>query len=172
MYFSRSDMLWTIGSLCQVFHIPFSPHLVSQQFPPPYSDVSLLNALRTLDFKVGEVKLGADAEVALKKLPFPVVAYVREEKTSVDGANHESGECEQPAMPALLVKVDAERVLFFRAGSDQPETICIVRIRALFPERRPAGGARVRERARAMPTRLKDCIRQLPGSASAGSFRS
>ncbi|MGO8753775.1 MAG: peptidase domain-containing ABC transporter [Gallionellaceae bacterium] len=125
MYFSRSDMLWTIGSLCQVFHIPFSPHLVSQQFPPPYSDVSLLNALRTLDFKVGEVKLGADAEVALKKLPFPLVAYVREEKTSVDGANHESGEGEQPAMPALLVKVDAERVLFFRAGSDQPETISL-----------------------------------------------
>ena len=64
MYFSRSDMLWTIGSLCQVFHVP-SVRIWSasnSRRPIPMCHCSMPYEL--LDFKVGEVKLGADAEVA------------------------------------------------------------------------------------------------------------
>ena len=80
MHYSRQDMLWLIGSLSRVFRLPFDPQLVSQQFPPPYSRTALLNALQALDFKVGEMELDEEGIATLERIPFPVVAFVREDE--------------------------------------------------------------------------------------------
>ena len=140
-------MLWLIGSLSRLFRLPFDSKLICQQFPPPYSRTSLLNALQALDFKVGEMELDEEGIATLERIPFPVIAFVREingrdaePEQGTESASaadtpanasvvlHErtTGEPDKvvpPATPALLVKADAERVLFFRTGAKQPETL-------------------------------------------------
>ncbi|HCI14258.1 MAG: ABC transporter [Gallionellales bacterium GWA2_60_142] len=146
MHYSRQDMLWLIGSLSRVFRIPFDPQLITQQFPPPYSRTSLLNALQALDFKVGEMELDEEGIATLERIPFPVVAFVREDEDAslvgraapvlsepkrpdMVGVAHPTAELAaggtdaSPATPVLLVKADEECVLFFRVGADEPETI-------------------------------------------------
>ncbi|MBI3902674.1 MAG: peptidase domain-containing ABC transporter [Nitrosomonadales bacterium] len=115
MQYTGQDMLWVIGSLSRMFRMPFSAQLVLQQFPPPYTRTTLLNILQTLGFKVGEMELDAAGSATSGRLPFPLVAFLRE-KTEVESAN-------KPIQPALLVKADAERILYFRAGSEQAEAI-------------------------------------------------
>jgi hypothetical protein len=52
-------MTWALGSLCQLYRLPFSPDLLQQQFPPPYDKATLLGAAKALDFKIGEKAVNA-----------------------------------------------------------------------------------------------------------------
>src|SRR3989338_5065646 len=45
--------LWGLQGICQLQRIPFTPHLVQQQFPPPYSLTSLQQAATALGLKSG-----------------------------------------------------------------------------------------------------------------------
>ena len=149
MRYTGQDLLWMIGSLSKVFRIPFDPHLVRQQFPPPYSRTAFLNALQALHFKVGEMELDDESIANLERIPFPVVAFLREDEVAEqvnnaadneqialstspspacgEGVRDSAGEGvengSQPAKPVLLIKADTERVLFFRTGAEQPETL-------------------------------------------------
>lgn len=71
MHYLGQDVLWLVGSLSRVFRLPFDAQLVRQQFPPPYSRTSLLNALQTLDFKIGEMELSEESIATLERIPFP-----------------------------------------------------------------------------------------------------
>ena len=148
MHYSGQDMLWLIGGLSRVFRMPFDAQLVRQKFPPPYSRTTLLNALQALEFRVGEMYLDEEGIATLERIPFPVVAFVREDEDEVlvepdsglqantlspspspacGRGEHDSTEPDipppKPATPVLLIKADEERVLFFRAGAEQPETV-------------------------------------------------
>ncbi len=134
MHYTGQDMLWLIGSLSRIFRIPFDPQLIRQQFPPPYSRIALLNALQALDFKVGELYLDAKSLPSLETIPFPAVAFWRENPSAPDAAapspvnadTARAGETEeQPKLvdPVLLIKAGGGQVLYFRAGSETPETI-------------------------------------------------
>src|SRR5574340_228005 len=92
MHYTGQDMLWLIGSLSRVFRIPFDPQLIRQQFPPPYSRTALLNALQALEFKVGEMELDEEGIATLERIPFPVVAFVREDEPAEQGSDSPSGE--------------------------------------------------------------------------------
>ena len=48
------DLLWLLGSLCQIGRVPFDATLVAQEFPPPHSTVTLHQAARALGFRSGE----------------------------------------------------------------------------------------------------------------------
>jgi subfamily B ATP-binding cassette protein HlyB/CyaB len=126
---SRGDLLWLLGSLCQVARIPFDAALVSQAFPPPLSAVTLHEAARALGFRTGERRV---AGAALPELTFPCIAFLREVPPApgVPTQLHvvREGEADEPAepeplRPALLLRADASQLLFFRAGSEQPETL-------------------------------------------------
>ena len=127
MHYTEQDMLWLIGSLSRVFRLPFDPQLIRQQFPPPYSRTALLNILQNLDFKVGAMELDGKSIAALERLPFPVVAFLRE--TGQADNPEQAGDPDVPlpktVRPVLLIKADAERVLYFRAGSEKPETLLL-----------------------------------------------
>ena len=73
------DMVWTLGSLCQLNKIPFDPALVTQQFPPPHSEATFNEAAAALGFKVGRCDT---ARRKLADLTFPFVAFLRESATS------------------------------------------------------------------------------------------
>jgi len=67
------DLLWLLGSLCQIGRMPFDPALVSQEYPPPLTTVTLHQAARALGFRTGEHH--ADAAV-LPGLTFPAIAFL------------------------------------------------------------------------------------------------
>lgn len=89
--------MWLVGSLCQLGRLPFDPALLVQRYPAPHSIGQLLEALRALGFKAGEGALAA---------AFPCVAFLKGENPK----------------PALVVKSDGERLLYFEAGSQTPQT--------------------------------------------------
>jgi subfamily B ATP-binding cassette protein HlyB/CyaB len=104
---TAEDFVWLVGSLCQLSRVPFDAALLTQRFPAPHDRRQLLEACRALDFRVGESAIGRAA--------FPCVAFLK------GGASR----------PALLLKADRERLLYFAAGSEAASTLPL----AQFAER-------------------------------------
>ena len=107
---SPGDFVWLVGSLCQVNHIPFNPDLLRQRFPAPHGRRQFVEVLKALGFRTGEAK------VATHDLRFPCVAFLKSETRQ----------------PALLVKRDSERLLYFAAGSQAPRTALLAEIETTF----------------------------------------
>jgi len=93
---TRESFAWLIGSLCQINRVPFDAALLLQRFPAPHSLRQFREALQSLSFKVGDG--------ALERAACPCVGFLK------------SGE------PALLAKIDGERALYFKPGTQAPET--------------------------------------------------
>jgi hypothetical protein len=127
------ELLWLLGSLCRIGRVPFDPALLSRQFPPPHSAVIFPEAARALGFKTGERQA---AGTDLAQLPLPCVAFLKRPGASppgdkppplhlVDSAHPEAEAAPEPLHPALLLKTDGKQLLYFRTGSEQPETIAV-----------------------------------------------
>ncbi len=109
----RDQLLWMLGSLCQVFRVPFDARLILQHFPPPYTLGSLWEAAQALGFRFREQRLPRGG---VRSYSLPAVALSRE-----------------PAHgPALVLKTDGERVLLFRAGSDAGQTMTAAEFQSQF----------------------------------------
>jgi subfamily B ATP-binding cassette protein HlyB/CyaB len=123
-----APMLWVLGSLCQLYRIPFESKLILQRFAPPYTLGTLCEAAQALGLTVGEWRAArAFADVAL-----PCVALLRapaDERAANDEAE------EAAVVPALIVKSDGTRLLYFRAGAEAGETAAVADFATLF---RPA----------------------------------
>ena len=155
------DLLWLLGSLCQIGRVPFDATLVAQEFPPPHSTVTLHQAARALGFRTGERSVAA---AVLPELTFPCIAFLHRVPRAAGAPTQlhvvREGEadepCEpEPARPALLLRADANQFLFFCAGVEQPETlplaefdlyfeptlILVAKDASLSPAGRGAGGA-------------------------------
>ena len=123
------DLLWLLGSLCQIGRVPFDATLAAQEFPPPHSTVTLHQAARALGFRTGEKRVTA---AVLPELTFPCIAFLHRVPRAAgaptqlhvvrEGEADEMAEPE-PARPALLLRADANQFLFFCAGVEQPETL-------------------------------------------------
>src|SRR6478672_5709863 len=107
--------IWTLASLCRLHRIPFDAELVLRQFPPPYDLSTLLRAAQACGLKAGLA--GAQPE-ALERLPLPCVGFVR----AAEAANEPSAGGARP-VPALLVRADQGRLLYFLAGEEAPRTL-------------------------------------------------
>ena len=105
---AEADFAWTIGSLCQINRIPFDCALLLQKFPAPHSVRQLIDALRSFGFRTGEGKLA--------KSVFPCLGFLSSEA----------------AKPALLIKRDAERLLYFVAGSQTPQSAAVASLKEQF----------------------------------------
>lgn len=123
-HLAGQEFLWLLGSLCQLYRVPFDPLLVERQFPPPCSLVSIHNALHTFGFKTGERPLPVSVD-ELIKLPLPVAAFLPQTPTEPPADQVETPESvtEPNLTPVLIIKVDQGNLLFFRPGSQEPETI-------------------------------------------------
>ncbi|MEI7430310.1 MAG: peptidase domain-containing ABC transporter [Betaproteobacteria bacterium] len=140
----HEDVLWLLGSLCGLFRIPFDATLIAQNHPPPYTLATLHEAARALGIKTGNASAN---QLDWQKLPLPVIAFERpaapdpEELPLVpeegvidvmeEAVGAETPCCAQapPAPPdpplstILIVKASAETLLYFRPGSQTPETM-------------------------------------------------
>jgi subfamily B ATP-binding cassette protein HlyB/CyaB len=88
--------------------LPFDPALLLQRYPAPHSLRQLIEALGAFGFRTGE------GDVA--KAAFPCIGFVAGDKPQ----------------PAILVKRDAERLLYFVAGSQTPQTAPAASLKELF----------------------------------------
>jgi len=133
--FTGPHLIWLLGSICSLHRVPFDPVLLQRQFPPPCSTSTLHDALTFLGFKVGD--LGLLPGGTLAGFPLPAIAFLREhheEQEDAAGADSctASFEPPSPAKPALIVKSDGERFLYFRAGTQKPETAQLQETSNLF----------------------------------------
>ena len=93
---TRESFAWLVGSLCRLSRVPFDAALLLQRYPAPHSLPQLREALQSLSFRVGDG--------ALERCAFPCVAFSREEA----------------AQPALLLKGEDDRVVYFHAAANRP----------------------------------------------------
>jgi subfamily B ATP-binding cassette protein HlyB/CyaB len=118
----QDDLLWALGSLCQINRIPFDPSLVLQNFPPPYGLQTLQHAALALGFKIGRRPV-AGAEV--QHLPLPCLAILKPSPVETpESAEPPSTESPSHSL-ALIVKADAERLLYFAPGNTSPQTATV-----------------------------------------------
>ncbi len=110
---TRDQLLWMLGSACQLFRVPFDARLILQHFPPPYTLSSLWEAAQALGFRLREQ---SPARGGVRSYSLPAVALSRE-------AEHG---------PALVLKTDGERVLLFRPGSDTGQTMTAEEFQSQF----------------------------------------
>jgi ATP-binding cassette, subfamily B, bacterial HlyB/CyaB len=122
----REEVLWLLGSLSGLYRLPFDAALIAQQFPPPYSLATFHEAARSLGLKTGRLSIEG---INWQKLPLPAIAFLRPvpvfpvagDETSVTA----SDQTPLPHTPALILKSDGHKLLYFRAGSQTPETITV-----------------------------------------------
>jgi subfamily B ATP-binding cassette protein HlyB/CyaB len=93
---TRESFAWLVGSLCRLNRVPFDAALLLQRYPAPHSIGQFREALQSLSFKVGDG--------ALERGSFPCIGFLK------------GGE------PALLVRKDDARVLYFKPGTQASET--------------------------------------------------
>ena len=131
---AEADFAWLVGSICQINRMPFDPALLLQRFPAPHSIKQFVEAAHSLGFRTGEGELS--------KAAFPCVGFL-------------AGEAPRPA---ILVKRDAERLLYFVAGSQTPQTAPIASLKEQFEPgvilvQREAAAELARRRLRPAPPR-------------------
>jgi subfamily B ATP-binding cassette protein HlyB/CyaB len=107
---AEADFAWLVGSLCQINRIPFDPALLLQRFPAPHSIHKFIDAVQSLGFRTGEGELA--------KAAFPCVGFV-------------AGDAPRPA---ILVKRDSDRLLYFVAGSQAPQTAPVALLEKQFAQ--------------------------------------
>lgn len=105
---SANDFGWLVGSLCRLNRLPFDPALLLQRFPAPHSIRQLIEALRSYGFRTGTGNL--------PKAAFPCIGFTTGEEPK----------------PVLLVKRDAERLLYFVAGTQMPQTAPVASLNDQF----------------------------------------
>ena len=116
------QFVWLLGSLCQVHRIPFSAGMALHQYPPRHTRALLIDALRVLGFKADLVPV---RKRQWGKLPMPFIAFIplAEVPSDVPPAPSEISSERSRTLPVLVVRADARQILFFRSGSDKPETV-------------------------------------------------
>ncbi len=122
----RDDLLWLLGSLSNLCRLPFDPALVAADYPPPHGRDTLHEAARALGFKTGSTAI---AGLDWQRLPLPAIAFL---KAAPQAAGAEAAAEPAPAVPVLILKTDGNKLLYFRAGSQTPETLTVIDAAAQF----------------------------------------
>jgi subfamily B ATP-binding cassette protein HlyB/CyaB len=132
------EILWLLGSLCGLFRIPFDASLIAQDYPPPFTPLSLHEAARALGIKTGH---GLVSQLGTPGFPLPSIAFEHSVQADADPPAPEGGappiildapvpeppeqSCSPPQTTLLLVKASTDTLLYFRAGSQTPETMTL-----------------------------------------------
>jgi subfamily B ATP-binding cassette protein HlyB/CyaB len=144
----REEALWLLGSLCGLNRIPFDAALIAQHFPPPYTVATLHEAARSLGLRTGQA---AVASIDWQKLPLPAIAFLRPTPTldqpSSPGSltipdspptvvapdseargpesrvTSDEGASQPTPVAVLILNSDGRQLLYYRSGTQTPETI-------------------------------------------------
>jgi len=145
------DMLWLLGSLCRIGRVPFDAALVAQRFPPPNDRATLREAAHALGFKTGQLAT-AKADPAI--LPLPCIGFTRcddaaprdpagrrghlhlieagSSNRAEPASSEEAGTPTGDIRPALLLRIEEQRLVYFCAGSEAPQSIDVDALASTF----------------------------------------
>ncbi len=136
---AAEDWLWLLGSMAVAKGVAFDAELVQREFPPPHDGPSLIRAASSLGLALAAHRVQVPSPAGL---PTPIVAWLRS-ATSAPGLAAEASEADAASTPgpahlsptprpALILRADADRLLYFEAGSDLPHTVPGAQFAALF----------------------------------------
>lgn len=116
------DLLWLLGSLCNPCRLSFNPGLIGQQYPPPATLATFHETARALGFKTGRNAHPKNCQ----QLPLPSIAFLSGTLPS-DAAAEQDGQTatEVATHPVLILMTDGQKLLYFRSGSQTPETLTV-----------------------------------------------
>ena len=111
---AAGDVLWAIGSLCNLHRRPFDAAAYARRTPSPHTLVTLVEGLRDAGFEVRVARVGVDA---LARLTLPCIALLRAGGIDAGVVPHAPAPPLPAVRPALVVAASADRIVWFRAGS-------------------------------------------------------
>jgi len=123
------QIIWALGSIAQISHIPFDPDLVTQGFPPPYSFSLLVEPIEKLGLRCKYHK----HLPRLEKIKFPCFLELIQKGSELSNSG-----IEQPTTSpclALAVKADSDGMWVFMPGQQQPTKIAPDSIKGSFSGR-------------------------------------
>lgn len=113
--------IWALGAISQLKRIPFAAELVAQQFPPPHSSTTLLQAAEALGLKA---KRHASAANEIQRVPLPCLALLKSATPGSAGTGAAETQAQSiqtgkktPHALALVVEADADRVVMLEPGA-------------------------------------------------------
>jgi len=119
--------VWALGAISRLNRIPFAAELVAQQFPPPHSFSTLLQAAAALGFKA---QRHASASNEIQRVPLPCVVVLRPSEANAERPEEAGAQAEQrqsdnkpPHALAIVVKADAESIVMVEPGTASGATL-------------------------------------------------
>jgi ATP-binding cassette, subfamily B, bacterial HlyB/CyaB len=118
----EAHVLWALGSLCALHRKPFDARLLSQEFPVsadhPYDESTLIRAAQALGFRIKAASFKANKA---QGLPLPLLVQIK---------NVENSSAKSFSL-ALITAADADHLVYFLPGSQQPITCTIAQFEAI-----------------------------------------
>ncbi|WP_310450781.1 peptidase domain-containing ABC transporter [Sulfuritalea sp.] len=121
---------WLAGAACQLFRVPFDARLLAQQFPPPQTTTTVIEAFQALGFKVALTALPAPA---LAQLAGPAFLAV-----TVDNAAENAAEVAPDDAPdtnlafVLFLRCDNDRITWLEPGTQEPRELPLAEFAARY----------------------------------------
>ena len=130
---NQDAFIWALSAFCQLNRVPFSAELVIKQYPPPFTNIQLEQALHSFGFNTS---LKHSQLAKLNKASLPCLAILKLDTQSQSTINIGQPQAEiaessiappQPATHsvALILSIDNDRVLLLEHGQAQPQTLTI-----------------------------------------------
>ncbi|MDO8789731.1 MAG: peptidase domain-containing ABC transporter [Sulfuritalea sp.] len=110
--------VWLAGAACQLFRVPFDPRLLAQQFPPPQTRTTVIEAFQALGFKVALTALPTHALAQLSGPAFLAVA-------AGDVPDADLGF-------VLFLRCDGERIAFLEPGVKEAHELPLAEFAARY----------------------------------------
>ncbi len=123
-----ADVFWAVGSLCNVHRIPFDAGLLTRELPPPHTSATLVDGLRLVGF---EVALAARPAAAIASLQLPALVLLRAPEPDAT-TTPDSAAVAEEGRPALVVRCEGDRVLYFSAGTNTPIVATLAEFARLY----------------------------------------
>ena len=130
---NQEAFIWALSAFCQLNRVPFSAELLVKQYPPPFTNTKLEQALQCFGFNT-TLKQAQLSKLSPASLPCLAILKLSPQSASTISVNQAQAEVTEssiaPPQPtthsvALILSIDKERVLLLEHGQAQPQTLNI-----------------------------------------------
>lgn len=127
---NREAFIWALSAFCQLNRILFDAQLLIKQYPPPYSNIQLEQALQSFGFNTS-LKQSQLSDLSAASLPCLAILKPNLQQPDAPIANiaaeplTKQPESSSQYPVALILSIDNERVLLLEHDQAQPQTLNI-----------------------------------------------
>ncbi|WP_024461685.1 peptidase domain-containing ABC transporter [Marinimicrobium sp. LS-A18] len=120
---SQDHFLWALGSVCRLNQVLFSPKLISQQFPPPYTVASIALAGRALGFAIEITEKSTDSLNSHELPCFSFLVEGSENESGGVGISKELNSSSNTLLVLLFERQQDQQLVYFDAGTNTPKLL-------------------------------------------------